>query len=39
MIEEREPFALIFAHSPITLPLKSPYWPALAGMMKLPELK
>jgi tetratricopeptide (TPR) repeat protein len=38
MIEQREPFALIFAFSPSTRPLReSSHWPRLARMMNLPE--
>ena len=38
MIEEREPFALVFARAPITRALReSPHWPRLARMMNLPE--
>jgi serine/threonine-protein kinase len=36
-IEQRELFALICAHAPITRALReSPYWPRLAKLMKLP---
>ena len=37
MVEHREPFALVFARSPLTEPLRRhPRWPALAAMMNLP---
>jgi eukaryotic-like serine/threonine-protein kinase len=37
MIEAREPFALVFARSPLTEPLRQhPRWPTLAAMMNLP---
>jgi TolB-like protein len=37
MIGERDPFALVFASSPNTRPLRAhPRWPSLAGMMNLP---
>lgn len=37
-IEQRDPFALIFARSSVTEPLRqSSHWPKLARMMNLPE--
>jgi eukaryotic-like serine/threonine-protein kinase len=37
MIEHREPFALVFARSPLTEPLRQhPRWPKIAAMMNLP---
>ncbi len=37
-IEQREPFAVIFADGPICRPLReSPRWPKLAKMMNLPD--
>jgi eukaryotic-like serine/threonine-protein kinase len=37
MVEHREPFALVFARSPLTEPLRQhPRWPTLAAMMNLP---
>jgi tetratricopeptide (TPR) repeat protein len=39
MIEEREPFAIIFADGPLFRPLReSPRWPKLAKMMNLPRV-
>ena len=36
MIEHREPFAVLFARSPLTEPLRqSPRWPKIAAMMNL----
>jgi hypothetical protein len=38
MIEQRDPFALIFARVSVTKPLRqSSHWPKLASMMNLPE--
>jgi len=38
MIEQREPFAIIFARAPVCKELReSPRWPRLARMMNLPE--
>ncbi len=38
MIDEGDPFALIFARASVTEPLRlSSYWPELARMMNLPE--
>ena len=37
MIDEREPFALVCANAPVTLPLHAhPRWQALATQMRLP---
>jgi len=37
MIDEREPFALVCANAPVTLPLHAhPRWQALAAQMRLP---
>ena len=37
MIDERDPFALVYANAPVTLPLHAhPRWPALAAQMRLP---
>lgn len=39
MIEDREPFAVIYANSPYTEELRSsPYWPKLANLMNLPTV-
>jgi tetratricopeptide (TPR) repeat protein len=38
LIEQRDPFALIFAAAPVNQVLRdSPHWPRLARMMNLPE--
>ncbi len=38
MIEERDPFALVYARSPLTRPLREHrHWPRLAGLMRLPD--
>jgi hypothetical protein len=38
MIEARDPFALVYASSPVIQPLRThPRWPRIAGLMKLPE--
>jgi hypothetical protein len=38
MLDERDPFALVYAMSDTTKPLRShPRWPALAAKMNLPE--
>ena len=40
MIAERDPFALVFANSHNTRPLREdPRWPALAGKMNLPKME
>jgi hypothetical protein len=37
MIDERDPFALVYANAPVTLPLHAhPRWQALAAQMRLP---
>jgi hypothetical protein len=38
MIDERDPFALVYARSPVTRPLREHrHWPRLAGLMRLPD--
>jgi hypothetical protein len=39
MIEERDPFALLYARTPTLGPLRDhPRWPDLAALMKLPAV-